>query len=642
MIMKISLNQINEHLEKELSKEDVEKAFSLHAFEIDEIEENGGDYIFDVDVLPNRASDSLSVLGLARELSSILNIPLKKDFLQEKSVNDASEELKSKENNFAIKTDIDYTEYSNVYISALIEGVSVKESPDWLKNFLEVQGQKSINNIVDATNFVLFYLGQPTHAFDADKLQKGQDGAYHIAVRKAQKGEKIITLDNTEYELDENIAVIYDKASQDKSALAIAGIKGGADSAVEGNTKNIVLESARFDPTLTRKASQALSLRTDALKRFENNIADFLPFYGMLLLIDTILKIAGGRLNGVSVSYTNLNENNSVDFDIDTINKYLGANFSHQEALDILKRLFFKVEENRAKAPWWRRDINIWQDIAEELARIYGLDKISPKPIENTEPNAYLKNYYYAEKLRKLLYDLGFTELTNSTLQDKGELKLKNALASDKNYFRDNLSYAIEKALDKNENNAPLLGIYDSIKVFEIGTVYKNGKEYVSVAIAARPLRKKKREQIAKELLKDVKSKIEDEFKVKLNDPETEILEFPLSDLFTEPASKYPKLATVGNVQYKPFSQYPFVLRDVAAWLNDKEDALQMEKIIKKHGGDLLVRMDNFDVFEKDGRVSFAYHLVFQSSEKTLTDDEVNLIMQNIETELSKSGFEVR
>ncbi len=630
--MKISLNQINELLERKVTAKEVEKAFSEHAFEVDDIEEVQDDIIFDVDVLPNRSSDALSQLGLARELSAILNIPLKNDFLLQ--------EKPEFEDNGFVSTSIDHNSSAHIYGAAYIEGVTVKESPEWLKSFLEKLGQKSINNIVDATNYVLFFLGQPTHAFDADKLS-----GTSIGVRAAKEGERITTLDNEEYELNPEISVIYDANSSDEKALAIAGIKGGLESAVTESTKNIIIESARFDPTKTRKAAKSLKLFTDASKRFENNIPQLLPFYGMRFLIDLILEIAGGELKGVSFTIEGaITENPYIDFDLNKINARLGTEISEDEAKEILSRLHFEFENGKVKAPFWRTDINIIEDLSEEIIRLHGLHKVKPQalPAQSKDKNI-LDSFYYAEKLRKFLLDKNWIEVTNSSLQDKGELRLKNALASDKNYYRDNLKYQLIKALDKNERNAPLLGIYDSIKIFEIGNVYKDGHEYTSVALAVRPIKKKKREANTMQILNEIKTELETKFNASLPEPDGEVLEFPLDVIKgTLDERKYPSLPVLPAVQYKPFSQYPFVLRDIAVWLPEGEDKERLEKLIQEKSGNLLVRMDLFDEYHKDGRVSYAYHLVFQSYEKTLTDDEVNTIMQEIEDKAREFGWEPR
>ncbi len=639
--MKISLEQINNLLERELSQKEVEDAFSLHAFEIDEVIEDNGQVVFDVDVLPNRSSDALSVLGLARELSAILDIPMKEDLLQEDFESILSS-LKEKENPELLQVERKDKEYASAYFSAYIKGVKVGESPKWLKDFLASQGQKSINNLVDATNYVLFFLGQPTHIFDADALKKdAESGAHRLAVRKAKEKEQFRTLDKQEFELSDRIRVIEDAVSGEP--IAIAGVKGGESSGVSEQTADIVLESARFHPTLTRKVAQELSLRTDASKRFENDIPERLPVFGLKLLIDTVLELAGGELKATAVSYEPFAESPQLRLDMAKIQKLIGVDITKEQAGGYLKHLRFDVSGDVVKPPFWRTDIKIWQDLAEEIARLYGLSKIKPTALpQKTKDRKILPSFCHAELLRDELLADGFVEITNSTLQDKGELELANSLASDKNFFRDDLSYGMLKALDKNERNAPLFGIYDAIKLFEIGTVYKDTQEFASVCIGVRPLAKKKREARAQAILEELRAKLQEKFAVELPEAKGEVLEFPLSVLSAVACDKYPEPPSLENIQYKAFSQFPFVLRDIAVWVPEDEPADALATLIKENGGELLRRADLFDEFKKDARVSYAYHLVFQSDERTLTDEDVNKVMSKIESAIDAKGWEIR
>ena len=639
--MQVSKNILQKLIGEKLSNNEIEKAYNLHAFEVEEVEQVLGDTVFDIDVLPNRSSDSLSWRGLAFELGAILNKPLKKDPLLE-AHKKRGEILSQKSDKLSVA--VEDKEYCNIYATALIEGVEVQESPDWLKNELEKMGQKSINNIVDATNYVMFMLGQPMHAFDASKLEN-KDG-YKIGVRKAKAGEKFISLDNNEYELDESISVIFDGNSEKREILGLAGIKGGKNSGVDENTKTIILESARFNPTLARIASQKLKLRTDASKRFENDIPDELPESALVFALEIIKEVAGGNFKGVSVFAGDKRENPKISIDTEQINTLLGLDLQEKEIHSILNRLGFSISGNEVQAPFWRTDINIWQDVAEEVMRLYGFDNLPSREISKEKINdSILKNYFVSELLREFFIENAFIELTNSSLEDQGELKLKNALASDKSFFRESIAYSLKKALDKNEPNAPLFGIYDSFKVFEIGSVYKNGKEALHVAVAIRPVAKKKREQKTQDALAEIKRKLEERFAVSLPESEGEVLEFDLQEVFADFKAEgdYPKLPVLPNIQFKPFSQFPFVLRDIAVWIPNDKNKTDIEEVIKKHSGDLLKRFDLFDVFEKDEKTSYAYHLVFQSDSKTLTDEEVNEIMKKIERELnSKEGFEVR
>jgi len=287
--MLVSYKKLNSFFEEDLpSAEEIAEKLTFGAFEIEGIEEVGDDKIIDVDVLPNRASDSLSHVGIAREVSTLTGIPMTHRPLEiiPKMSPRVSDEL---------RVTVDDKMRCPVYTAALIRGVKIGPSPDWIKEKLEATGQKSINNIVDATNYVLFGLGQPLHAFDARKFTE-KDGSIGVGVRAAKSGEKIIVLGGDEYELTDEMTVITD-GNSDK-AIAIAGVKGGAGPEVDESTVDIVVESAKFNPVVTRKTAQALNLRTDASKRFENEVPEELPFIGIEIAVGLIQKIAGGELVG--------------------------------------------------------------------------------------------------------------------------------------------------------------------------------------------------------------------------------------------------------------------------------------------------------------------------------------------------------
>ena len=254
--MKVSLSWLQTYFDTPLPKaEEISDALTFHAFEI---EESSGDML-DVKVLPNRAADCLCHCGLAKELSAILDISLKSDPLRDL--------LPKFPKTDVLTVTIEDPKKCLRYMGAVVKGVKVGPSPAWLKKALETVGQRSINNIVDATNYVMLNIGQPLHAFDAAKLTQ-KDGKYAIGVRNAKEGEMFTTLSNETFTLKSNVLLITD-ANVD-SAIGIAGIKGGKAAEVTANTTDIIIESANFDGTTTRRAAQTLKLFTDASVRFQN------------------------------------------------------------------------------------------------------------------------------------------------------------------------------------------------------------------------------------------------------------------------------------------------------------------------------------------------------------------------------------
>src|SRR6185369_9129230 len=285
--MKISLNWLQKYFDAPLPDgEKIADAYTFHAFEIDAIE---GDML-DVKVLPNRAADALSHRGLAKELSAILDVPVAKDPLRDPLP------TWNLGGSTSLSVEIEDPKKCLRYIGAVVKGVKVGPSPAWLKEALEAVGQRSINNVVDATNFVMLDVGQPLHAFDAKKLDE-KGGGYAIGVRSAKEGEKITTLTGEEYELTPNIVLITD-ANAD-APIGIAGIKGGKRAEVTSETTDIVVESANFDGTTTRRAAQALKLFTEASQRFQNRPSPELAAYGMRDVLALITEIAGGEVEAV-------------------------------------------------------------------------------------------------------------------------------------------------------------------------------------------------------------------------------------------------------------------------------------------------------------------------------------------------------
>src|SRR3989338_92095 len=275
-------------------------ALTFHAFEIESVEND----VLDVKVTPNRGHDCLSHRGIAKEISAILNIPMKSDLLSADPRGVLSSVPRTP---LGLEITIGNLALCARYIAGYIRGVKVGPSPDWLRENLEAIGQKSINNIVDAANFVMFNLGQPLHAFDASKLASKSEQStvnsqqFLIHVRNAKKGEKITTLDDKEYALSESMLVIADGNSG--KAIGIAGVKGGKTAEVSEATTDIIIESANFDGVSVRKTAQALKLRTDASQRFEQGISPELAGYGMRAVTDLILKVAGGEIIGFVDEY---------------------------------------------------------------------------------------------------------------------------------------------------------------------------------------------------------------------------------------------------------------------------------------------------------------------------------------------------
>ncbi|MCW9054594.1 MAG: phenylalanine--tRNA ligase beta subunit-related protein [Candidatus Pacebacteria bacterium] len=333
--MLISYNWLQTYFDTKLpTPDELAEKLTFHSFEIEGVEKTENDTVIDVDVLPNRAHDCLSHRGIAKELSVLFEIPLNRDVLRE----DEPEFSESK----LLSVDIEDSLLCRRYSAAVIRGVKVAPSPEWLKARLEALGQRSINNIVDATNYVMFGLGQPLHAFDMKKLEE-RDGAYRINVRSAHDGESITTLTGEGYELTPQTLLITDGNSD--APIGIAGIKGGKIAEVDQETTDIVLESANFNPAHTRKSSQILKLRTDASTRFENELAPEYAPYGLREVVALILDIAGGEAEGyVDIFPRQQSIPYITGVSLEEINSLLGTSVKEQDVEQILDRFGFVFE----------------------------------------------------------------------------------------------------------------------------------------------------------------------------------------------------------------------------------------------------------------------------------------------------------
>lgn len=636
--MKVSRKWLQKFFDTELPDTDIlVDLLTLHAFEVDGVEKIDGDDVIDVKITPNRGHDCLSHRGVAKELGAILNI---------KITNDPLEETPSLEpESDKISVSVEDQALCPRYIACYVEGVKVGPSPKWLKEKLEAVGGRSINNIVDVTNFVMLNIGQPLHAFDADKLSL-KDGKYAIAVRKAKDGEKMTALDGKEYELSSSMLVIADGNSG--NPLGVAGVKGGVLAQITEETKNIILESANFNGVSVRKTSQALKLRTDASHRFEQVITPKLSGYGMRSAVEMILKIASAEDREIikkSIGFADIHlvfpEQKNVKVSASQINNILGASISSDEIEGAFTRLGFDFSLNngeyKVSVPFERLDISIAEDLVEEVARLVGYEKIIGTNLSPSEKTPEVnKNFYLSERLSEILISLGFSEIYTSVFRaEDGGRAVSNKVGGEKPNLRPRLADGVMESLLVNERNAPLFSL-DDIRIFEIGKVFGSKEEFTNIAVGVAGKNSKKILEDAREQLSRVLGDFSEKLTVEGNKIVLEIENLEKSTFSISGISKYDKSAKPPT-RYTPFSKYPFVARDIAVWTPEDVTAEKVENLIHAEAGDLLSILTLFDQFKKDGKVSYAFHMVFQSFEKTLSDDEVNKIMDKVTISLNSN-----
>ncbi len=630
--MKFSYNWLGSLLEKPMPPvAELGDLITFHSAEIEELIAVGGDTVLDVKVLPDKSAWLMSHRGMAKEIAVITKNTLKADpFLNPVTL--------SKDSGIKIELTSATCDF---YSAALITGVKVGASPDWLKERLAAVGQRSINNIVDATNYVMFELGQPLHAFDADKL-----GGHNITVRDAKAEEKITTLTGEEYSLQPTDALIVDGTND--VAIGIAGIKGGKVAAVDAATSNIIIESAHFDRFAVRKTAKSLKLQTDASKRYENGICRAVAPIALTRVVELIFEVAGGTTEVVTAVGDGSVERLPVTVRLAEINSLLGVTLSMSDVEDILNRFAYTYttagESITVTPPFERDDLVIAEDIVEEIGRIYGLGHIVSVPPTVGAVAEINVRHYYSEKIRETLMTLGFSEVYTSSFRAKDVVKLENALATDKGYLRSSLVENLREARTLNIPHRDLLGL-PAVKIFEIGTVFGTESEEFRVAFAVQTgtaYKAKADDPLVDEALAALAAVLG--VSITLISKEDGIVEFSLDEMLTHlpKVTAYEKTSLSPKTTYQGFSLYPAVSRDIAMWVPEAVTAESVAALLKAQAGPLCVRVTHVDTFGKDGKMSLAFRLVFQSSEKTLTDSEVQIHMDDLYKTVANQGWEAR
>lgn len=606
--MLISYNWLKRYIKEIPNEEDLANFITFKLCELESVEKfPSGDTIFDMKILPDRAHDLLSHEGVAKEIAGMLGI----EFLENSSGNYFSENSLNKTN---LQIDIQ-SPLCRRYIGRIVRGVEVGPSPKWMSDLLLSVGQRSINNIVDITNFILFDTGQPIHIFDLDKLESEK-----IIIRNAKDGEKVELLGEKvgnlikerNFELKENNLVIADE----KDILAIAGVKGGKKAEVDSNTKNILIEVANFDPVSIRKTASYFRIHTDAVKRYENELTSNICDRVMDKTTSFVKEFCpNAEVQEYVDIYKTKQEKRTVKFKTSYICKILGTEIKDEEIEKILKNYNYEFFH---QADWWdvlvpdkRLDITGGHDMAEEIGRVYGYENIEPKIPElnlNKKDNEIWRKICQAKT--KLIID-GYKEVMTYSFTDKGDVEIM-ASVSDKNFLRTNLLDGIMRAYEQNRLNAPLLDM-NEIKIFEVGTIFTNKGEEIHVAYCDK---KNKIEMKLEEFIKNI--------------PEFENLGVSID-------------YKLQALDFSPWSMYPFIFRDIAVWVPNEFGIDKVYKIIKENAGVLLIKEPYlFDKFTKEGRTSYAYRLVFQSQVRTLKDEEIEEVIQRIYKKLQDLGLEIR
>ncbi|MBL7214049.1 MAG: phenylalanine--tRNA ligase subunit beta [Phycisphaerae bacterium] len=450
--MKISLDWLRDYVDTTLCAEEIADILSNLGFPIESIEAVGDDTMLDVEITSNRG-DCLGHIGIGRELAAAVGKELK---LPKINLTESDEDTAS-----LIKVEIHEPVLCNRYTARVIKNVKIGPSPVWLVKRLETIGQRSVNNVVDVTNYVMMETGQPSHAFDYDKI-----GGQKIIVRKAAGGERLISIDETKCDLNDLMLVIADE----RIPVAMAGVMGGLESEVSDQTINILLEVAHFEPVTIRTTARKLALPSEASFRFERYVDTENIEWVSARIAQLIVETAGGTVTkGIVDAYPEKIERGTIAMRLSRMNALLGIDIAKEKVLDIFSSLGFGPESKNddlivCTPPSWRHDLYREADLIEEVARCYGYDNIPVEPkirIEVTPPNKREKT---AQKVRTFLTGCGFYESINVTFVDKKiaelfcdqtaeqHLSVSDVSQKNANILRQNLIGSLASVLRSNYN----------------------------------------------------------------------------------------------------------------------------------------------------------------------------------------------
>ncbi|MDP2918542.1 MAG: phenylalanine--tRNA ligase subunit beta, partial [bacterium] len=397
-----------EYFKTNLKPAEIAERLSLCGVSVEKVEkivaDGKAEYVYDIEVTSNRP-DLLSVIGVAREAGAVF---------KKKCAFPALFKIPASDEMMPLRIEIRDPDLCPRYLGIVLQDIAVGPSPDFISERLKLSRLRPINNVVDITNYVMLEYGQPLHAFDWDLLAKNEKGEAEIIARKARQNEKMTTLDKQNLDLEPEMLVIADSAGP----IALAGIKGGAKAEVTEKTKTIVLECANFNPVSIRKTSRKLSLATDASARFEKGLSALgleVPFGRAIYLLE---KFAQGRsASSYQDVYPKKLGVKKVNFYFKTLEKILGVKIPDNYAQEILLSLGFKIKKQtgglEVTVPYWRYcDIGIEEDLVEEIARIYGYDRLKGKLLDTAMPaETRSKSFAQEEKAKDILAGAGLTEV---------------------------------------------------------------------------------------------------------------------------------------------------------------------------------------------------------------------------------------
>lgn len=668
--MRVPFSWIKEFVELEASASEIASRLTMLGLEVEAIEEVDGEIVFDISITPNRP-DCLSVAGISREIA----IAFRKEFREPQLKMPLAAKSHAK-----FRIIIDDPVLCPRYTARIIRDVKIGDSPGWLKRRLEQCGLRSINNIVDITNYIMLGYGHPLHAFDLDTLKGNL-----IRVAQAGKGQKIKTLDGLERELPEETLLIWDA----ERPVAIAGIMGGEETEVRPDTKDILLEAAYFAPSSIRRSSKRLGLRTEASYRFERGT----DIEGLLFCTDRavelILEIAGGELTEVLDEYPLKFRPAEIRLRLERIKKIIDEEVSSEEIRDILQLLGFETRKEGevffVKTLSRRPDINTEIDLIEEIARIRGYDRIPSIIPEERLSITVNKKLRDIDFIKAAFRAKGYSEAINLSFMDIDDLKklmiderderfraveLRNPLRREESFLRTNITLSLLNNLRTNIR----YGIKE-VSLFEIARVFfKKGDELPDERLHLGALYwQSQRPVLWKDnvnpyyVLREVIDGIFNEFRINFNlKPSTEPFLHPgqSADIFINHKRLgflgilSPKVADSLDMKtespialfeidldllfshrgpepvFRPIPVYPYIERDLAIVVDNEISAQTLRDLITSYPSDLIEAVTVFDYFKggniPEGKKSIGLRIRYRSKDRTLTEEEVEQLHEEI------------
>ncbi len=662
--MKISVDWLNDYIETGLNAEKIADILSDLGFPCEGIEYLDNDTVIDVEITSNRG-DCLGYIGVARELAAVTGKELK---IPKVELGESEKEASQ-----FVTVEIHEPELCHRYTAGIIEGVKVAASPDWMKNRLESIGLRSVNNVVDATNYVMIETGQPPHAFDYEKINDGK-----VIVRKAKAGETIVSIDGTKCELTDRMLVIADS----HVPIAIAGVMGGLDSEVSDVTTTILLEDAHFDPVTIRTASRGLSLPSESSFRFERTVDAEQIAWASARTAQLIIQVAGGEVaKGLVDIYPQKANPLEVSLRLSRLNKLLGIEVPCEEVIKILTSLKFCPSRDgdtiTCSRPSWRSDVCREADLIEEVARVYGYNKIPTEHKIKIEVVGSDPRQKLVQMVSVNLNSCGFYETINVTFLDnliadlfvddggKGHLAVKDVSRKSANILRQSLLPSLLGVLKTNLNakNTPC-------RVFEIANTF------VPASGQGLPVEETKVGLVCDGDLQDLRGTIE--IMVKAIDKVSQIsfvaAELPWAQAGAEivvngtvigcaglvskavkdgfdfkditPVAAELNLAGLAGLRKapakaKPIPRFPAIDRDISLVLDEDVTWAQVTGAINKKASDKLQDIKFVGIYRGKGidagQKSLTLSLTFRDEDGTLTHDTVDGFQKDIVASLAKS-----